>query len=110
MCGLIQLIVDILLFCIPSEYSVPLERISETQLILCHPERELLPLVLAHCHYTLKKGGETDTSYDLPGIQIQLARRFLAGKPLIQAVKIQTNHMHMSGRSIHSSNQHCCRL
>nr|XP_046232923.1 E3 ubiquitin-protein ligase rnf213-beta [Scatophagus argus]XP_046232924.1 E3 ubiquitin-protein ligase rnf213-beta [Scatophagus argus] len=68
-----------------SEYSVPLERISETQLTLCHPERELLPLVLVHCHYTLKKGGETDSSYDLPGIQNQLARRFLAGKPLIQA-------------------------
>ncbi|XP_051795751.1 E3 ubiquitin-protein ligase rnf213-beta [Acanthochromis polyacanthus] len=68
-----------------SEYSVPLERVSETQLALCHPERELLPLVLAHCHYTLKKGGETDSSYDLRGIQTQLSRRFLAGKPLIQA-------------------------
>ncbi|KAI9537485.1 hypothetical protein NQZ68_025342 [Dissostichus eleginoides] len=68
-----------------SEYSVPLESISETQLTLCSPERELLPLVLSHCHYTLKKGGETDSNYDLPGIQTQLARRFLAGKPLIQA-------------------------
>lgn len=68
-----------------SEYSVPLERISETQLTLCHPERELLPLVLAHCQYTLKKGGETDSSYDLPIIQTQLARCFLAGKPLIKA-------------------------
>uniref|UniRef100_A0A3Q2W9T8 Ring finger protein 213b n=1 Tax=Haplochromis burtoni TaxID=8153 RepID=A0A3Q2W9T8_HAPBU len=60
-------------------------RISETQLTLCHPEKELLPLVLAHCQYTLKKGGETDSSYDLPIIQTQLARRFLAGKPLIKA-------------------------
>ncbi|KAK5851292.1 hypothetical protein PBY51_002095 [Eleginops maclovinus] len=68
-----------------SEYSVPLEIISETQLTLCSPERELLPLVLSHCHYTLKKGGEIDSSYDLPGIQGQLACRFLAGKPLIQA-------------------------
>ncbi|KAM4524138.1 E3 ubiquitin-protein ligase rnf213-beta isoform 2-T2 [Odontesthes bonariensis] len=68
-----------------SEYSVPLERVSETQLMLCDPERELLPLVLANCNYTLQKGGETDSSHDLPGIQTQLARRFLAGKPLIQA-------------------------
>uniref|UniRef100_A0A3Q3JYN1 Uncharacterized protein n=1 Tax=Monopterus albus TaxID=43700 RepID=A0A3Q3JYN1_MONAL len=74
------------------DYSVPLESVSETQLTLCHPERELLPLILAHCHYTLKKGGETDSSYDLPGIQTQLARCFLAGKPLIQAVKSKTNH------------------
>ncbi|XP_033975098.1 E3 ubiquitin-protein ligase rnf213-beta isoform X3 [Trematomus bernacchii] len=68
-----------------SEYSVPLESISETQLTLCNLERELLPLVLSHCHYTLKKGGETDSNYDLLGIQTQLARRFLAGKPIIQA-------------------------
>ncbi|XP_037836891.1 E3 ubiquitin-protein ligase rnf213-beta isoform X2 [Kryptolebias marmoratus] len=68
-----------------SDYSVSLERISETQLTLCHPERELLPLVLANCSYTLQKGGETGSSYDLPAIQTQLARRFLAGKPLIQA-------------------------
>ncbi|CAL8240472.1 unnamed protein product [Gadus morhua 'NCC'] len=68
-----------------SEYSVQLEEVSDTQLALCHPERQLLPLVLAHCHYTLKEGQETEHSYDLRGIQTQLARRFLAGKPLIQA-------------------------
>ncbi|XP_005805466.2 E3 ubiquitin-protein ligase rnf213-beta [Xiphophorus maculatus] len=68
-----------------SDYSVPLERISETQLTLCHPERELLPLILANCNYTLQKGGQTGSSYDLRVIQTQLARRFLAGKPLIQA-------------------------
>lgn len=70
-----------------SEYSAPLDRISETQLTLCDPERQLLPLVLTHCQYTLRKGGATGRSYDLPGIQAQLARRFLAGKPLIQEVK-----------------------
>uniref|UniRef100_A0A087YL98 Ring finger protein 213b n=1 Tax=Poecilia formosa TaxID=48698 RepID=A0A087YL98_POEFO len=74
-----------------SDYSVPLERISETQLTLCHPERELLPLVLANCNYTLQKGGQTDSSYDLRVIQTQLARRFLAGKPLIQAVNTYLN-------------------
>ncbi|XP_069016032.1 E3 ubiquitin-protein ligase rnf213-beta [Embiotoca jacksoni] len=83
-----------------SEYSVPLERISETQLTLCHPERELLPLVLAHCHYTLKKGGETDRSYDLPGIQTQLARRFLAGKPLIQADTARYLNRHLQDFSV----------
>uniref|UniRef100_A0A3Q1AXV9 RING-type E3 ubiquitin transferase n=1 Tax=Amphiprion ocellaris TaxID=80972 RepID=A0A3Q1AXV9_AMPOC len=87
----LQSIMDVLLCSLLSEYSVPLERVSETQLTLCHPERDLLPLVLAHCHYTLKKGGETDSSYDLRGIQTQLSRRFLAGKPLIQAVRIQTS-------------------
>ncbi|XP_056152727.1 E3 ubiquitin-protein ligase rnf213-beta [Lampris incognitus] len=68
-----------------TEYLLPLERISETQLALCQPERELLPLVLAHCQYTLRKGQETNRNYNLQGIQTQLAYRFLAGKPLLQA-------------------------
>ncbi|XP_044192717.1 E3 ubiquitin-protein ligase rnf213-beta isoform X2 [Thunnus albacares] len=83
-----------------SEYSVPLERISETQLTQCHPERELLPLVLAHCHYTLKKGGETEGTYDLPGIQTQLARRFLAGKPLIRADTSRYLNRHLKDFSV----------
>ncbi|XP_069374050.1 E3 ubiquitin-protein ligase rnf213-beta isoform X2 [Paralichthys olivaceus] len=83
-----------------SDYSVMLERISETQLTLCNPERELLPLVLAHCHYTLKKGWETDSSYDLLGIQTQLARRFLAGKPLIKADTSRYLNRHLQDFSV----------
>ncbi|XP_041671343.1 E3 ubiquitin-protein ligase rnf213-beta isoform X2 [Cheilinus undulatus] len=83
-----------------SEYSITLERISETQLTLCHPERELLPLVLANCHYTLKKGGETDSSYDLQGIQTQLARRFFSGKPIIQADTSRYLNRHLQDFSV----------
>ncbi|XP_029311958.1 LOW QUALITY PROTEIN: E3 ubiquitin-protein ligase rnf213-beta [Cottoperca gobio] len=83
-----------------SEYSVPLESVSETQLTLCSPERELLPLALSHCHYTLKKGGETDSKYDLPGIQTQLARRYLAGKPLIQADTSRYLNRHLQDFSV----------
>ncbi|XP_047183572.1 E3 ubiquitin-protein ligase rnf213-beta isoform X2 [Scophthalmus maximus] len=83
-----------------SEHSVSLDRISETQLTLCNPERELLPLVLAHCHYTLKKGRETDRSYDLPGIQTQLARRFFTGKPLIKADTARFLNRHLQDFSV----------
>ncbi|XP_072229611.1 E3 ubiquitin-protein ligase rnf213-beta isoform X2 [Leuresthes tenuis] len=83
-----------------SEYSVPLEKVSETQLTLCDPERELLPLVLANCNYTLQKGGETDSSHDLPGIQTQLARRFLAGKPLIQTDTSRYLNRHLQDYSV----------
>uniref|UniRef100_A0A667YC04 RING-type E3 ubiquitin transferase n=1 Tax=Myripristis murdjan TaxID=586833 RepID=A0A667YC04_9TELE len=93
--GILQLIVDISLYYFHSEYSVQLESISDTQLTLCHPERELLPLVLAHCHYTLRKGKETDSSYNLPGIQTQLARRFLSGKPLIEAVRMEKTYVQL---------------
>ncbi|KAK3529115.1 hypothetical protein QTP70_016547 [Hemibagrus guttatus] len=67
-----------------SDYSVPIGAVSESQLALCHPEKELLPLVLAHCHYTLVKGQQTASDYDLQAIEKQFYRRFLAGKPRIQ--------------------------
>ncbi|XP_047673206.1 E3 ubiquitin-protein ligase rnf213-beta isoform X2 [Tachysurus fulvidraco] len=67
-----------------SDYSVPVGELSESQLAMCHPEKEFLPLVLAHCHYTLVKGKQTASDYDLQAIQKQLHRRFLAGKPRIQ--------------------------
>lgn len=69
-----------------SDYSVPVGELSESQLAMCHPEKEFLPLVLAHCHYTLVKGKKTASNYDLQAIQKQLHRRFLAGKPRIQTV------------------------
>ncbi|XP_072523911.1 E3 ubiquitin-protein ligase rnf213-beta [Salminus brasiliensis] len=68
-----------------SDYSLPLGVLSETQLAFCHPEKELLPLVLAHCNYTLVKGQQTSSDYDVQAIERQLNRRFLAGKPRIQA-------------------------
>ncbi|XP_020567705.1 E3 ubiquitin-protein ligase rnf213-beta isoform X2 [Oryzias latipes] len=83
-----------------SEFSVPLERISATQLTLCHPERELLPLVLANCNYSLEKGGEMGSSYDLLHIQTQLRRRFLAGKPLIQADTSRYLNRHLQDFSL----------
>ncbi|XP_052426303.1 E3 ubiquitin-protein ligase rnf213-beta [Carassius gibelio] len=67
-----------------SDYKVPLAELSESQLALCHPEKELLPLVLANCHYTLEKGQQTVSSYDHEAIERELSRRFFAGKPRIQ--------------------------
>ncbi|XP_016119145.1 E3 ubiquitin-protein ligase rnf213-alpha-like, partial [Sinocyclocheilus grahami] len=66
------------------DYKVPLTALSESQLALCHPEKELLPLVLANCHYTLEKGQQTVSSYDHESIERELSRRFFAGKPRIQ--------------------------
>ncbi|XP_051523957.1 E3 ubiquitin-protein ligase rnf213-beta-like isoform X2 [Myxocyprinus asiaticus] len=67
-----------------SDYRVPLVALSESQLALCHPERELLPLVLANCHYTLEKGTQTVSSCDHQAVERELSRRFFAGKPRIQ--------------------------
>ncbi|XP_039521132.1 E3 ubiquitin-protein ligase rnf213-beta isoform X4 [Pimephales promelas] len=67
-----------------SDYKVPLAALSVSQLALCHPEKDLLPLVLANCHYTLKKGQQTVSSYDYQAIERELSRRFFASKPRVQ--------------------------
>ncbi len=71
-----------------SDYKVPLAALSGSQLALCHPEKKLLPLVLANCHYTLEKGQQTVSSYDHEAIERELSRRFFAGKPRIQTVSL----------------------
>ncbi len=71
-----------------SDYKVPLAALSESQLALCHPEKKLLSLVLANCHYTLEKGQQTVSSYDHEAIERELSRRFFAGKPRIQTVSL----------------------
>ncbi|XP_057214799.1 E3 ubiquitin-protein ligase rnf213-beta-like isoform X2 [Triplophysa rosa] len=68
-----------------SDYKVSLVSLCESQLALCHPERQFLPLVLANCHYTLEKGQQTASSYDYQAIERELGRRFFAGKPRIQS-------------------------
>lgn len=71
-----------------SDYKVSLVSLCESQLALCHPERQFLPLVLANCHYTLEKGQQTVSSYDYQAIERELGRRFFAGKPRIQSVSL----------------------
>lgn len=46
-------------------------------------ERDLLPLILSNCQYSMERGQETLMEYDLPKIQQQIFTRFLQGKPHI---------------------------
>ena len=46
-------------------------------------ERDVLPLVLSNCQYSVEGGGKALPDYDLPKIQQQLLTRFLQGKPRI---------------------------
>ncbi|XP_068759451.1 E3 ubiquitin-protein ligase rnf213-alpha-like isoform X4 [Montipora capricornis] len=67
----------------------PLERISMSevtmsQLIAYDPERDLLPLILAHCNYSLKVGQETLVQYDWTALERQLTDRFLKGRPFVE--------------------------
>lgn len=49
-------------------------------------ERDLVPLILSNCQYSVEKGGETLQEFNLEKIQQQVTSRFLQGKPLITLV------------------------
>ncbi|KAG2461061.1 R213A ligase, partial [Polypterus senegalus] len=53
-------------------------------------ERDLIPLILSNCQYTMESGQETLPEYDLPKIEQHLIHRFLMGKPFITLAGIPT--------------------
>uniref|UniRef100_A0A3Q4I151 RING-type E3 ubiquitin transferase n=1 Tax=Neolamprologus brichardi TaxID=32507 RepID=A0A3Q4I151_NEOBR len=66
-----------------SNYTVSLSELMEQHVISYDVEKDLFPLVLSNCQYSLERGHETISEYDLPRIQQQILTRFLQGKPLI---------------------------
>lgn len=65
-----------------------LDRVSVTEVTMSHliaydPERDLLPLILAHCNYSLEVGQETLVHYDWAALERQLIDRFLRGRPFV---------------------------
>ncbi|XP_032900200.1 E3 ubiquitin-protein ligase rnf213-alpha-like isoform X1 [Amblyraja radiata] len=68
--------------------SISPEAILDAHLILCDPDKDLIPIVLSNCQYTLEKGQETLPEYNVRNIERQLIRQFLQGKPTIVDSKI----------------------
>ncbi|XP_018560281.2 LOW QUALITY PROTEIN: E3 ubiquitin-protein ligase rnf213-alpha-like [Lates calcarifer] len=73
-----------------SSYKVTMAELTEQHVICYEVEKDLLPLVLSNCQYSLERGHETISHYDLPRIQQQILTRFLQGKPLITCTGIPT--------------------
>ncbi|KAK3552318.1 hypothetical protein QTP86_010384 [Hemibagrus guttatus] len=73
-----------------TSYTVSPADLTELHVIRYEVERDLLPLVLSNCQYSMECGRETLSEYDLPQIQQQLLTRFLQGKPLISLNGIPT--------------------
>ncbi|XDV14216.1 hypothetical protein PO909_002393 [Leuciscus waleckii] len=73
-----------------SGYTVSPVDLTDLHVIRYEYERDLLPLVLSHCQYSMERGQETLLEYDLPQIQQQILTRFLQGKPHITINGIPT--------------------
>ncbi|XP_026120794.1 E3 ubiquitin-protein ligase rnf213-alpha-like [Carassius auratus] len=73
-----------------SGYTVSPADLTELHVIHYEYERDLLPLILSNCQYSMECGQETLMEYDLPNIQQQIVTRFLQGKPFITLNGIPT--------------------
>ncbi|XP_076856258.1 E3 ubiquitin-protein ligase rnf213-alpha-like isoform X2 [Brachyhypopomus gauderio] len=71
-------------------FKVSLAEVSELHVIGYEVDRDLLPLVVANCQYSMERSRKTVSEYDLPKIQRQVLSRFLRGKPQITPAGIPT--------------------
>ena len=62
---------------------------TRAQLIAFDSGRHLLPLVLAHCNYTLEIGEGTNVHYNWASLEKQLEQRFIVGRPFVDAEEIR---------------------
>jgi hypothetical protein len=60
---------------------VSMEDVTRAQLVACDVERDLMPIVFAHCDYSLAAGEGTKITYDLAALERQIIDRFFVGKP-----------------------------
>ena len=58
--------------------------VTSAHLISYNHEQDLMPLVLANCHYSFEMGVGTKIEYDFAGMERQLMDRLLYSKSLIE--------------------------
>ena len=63
---------------------VPVKDLKACHLICYHPDKDLLPLVLANCNYSFKLGEGTKVEYDFDGFEHQLTEMFFQAKSRVQ--------------------------
>ncbi|XP_074870414.1 E3 ubiquitin-protein ligase RNF213 isoform X2 [Carettochelys insculpta] len=73
-----------------NRYTVSPSEVADLHVISYEVERDLIPLILSNCQYSVERGGETLQEFNLEKIQQQVTSRFLQGKPLITLVGIPT--------------------
>ncbi|VDH89970.1 Hypothetical predicted protein [Mytilus galloprovincialis] len=69
---------------------VNVKDLSAAHLISYHPDRDLLPMVLANCTYSFEVGQGTKVEYNFTNLERQLMDRFLFTKSVILLKEIDT--------------------
>lgn len=55
-----------------------------SQLVAYDSEKDLLPVMLANCSYSLEVGKETSSQYNWEALQKQIIDRFIRGRPTVE--------------------------
>ncbi|XP_073477176.1 E3 ubiquitin-protein ligase RNF213 isoform X2 [Aquarana catesbeiana] len=75
---------------IEQKYSIKASEVMDLHVISYELEKDLVPIILSNCQYSLESGKETLQEFDFPTIQHQLTTRLFQGKPLITMVGLPT--------------------
>ena len=67
--------------CCSCEETVCVSEATSAHLISYHPEKDLLPLVISCCQYTLTVGKGSAVTYDFALLQRQIEERFIRNRP-----------------------------
>ena len=69
---------------------VPIDFVTRAHLVAYEVERDLMPLVLAHCDYSLSVGQGTNITYNLAALERQIVDRFVNGKAYVEMKVVLT--------------------
>ncbi|XP_018090579.1 E3 ubiquitin-protein ligase RNF213 isoform X2 [Xenopus laevis] len=72
------------------KYSIKASDVLDVHVIGYDLEKDLMPIILSNCQYSVESGGETLQEFDLRKIQRQITNRFLQGKPFIKVIGLPT--------------------
>ena len=82
----IDVIIIIVSYCFRWKQTIPLEDLQPSHLILY--EEKLMPMIMAHCHYSLRAGEELTYRYDFQALEKQFLNVFVYGKPRIEVKEL----------------------
>jgi len=68
-------------------------------LLYFHPERDLQPIILANCNYSLEVGKGSRIEYDLKTMEKQVEERFIWARPRLQ-LQVNTAHLFTENSSV----------
>ena len=73
-----------MLFFSPSE--IPLANVTKAHLVAYDPDKDFLPMIFAHCDYSLKFGEGTTIDFNWKCLERQVVDRFIRGRPRLMSL------------------------